>query len=139
MCDPLKPDPYASSVDSLCPDGVCQNGTKSEIQVDNFFDDTKSGCSKSDKESMIYSSLSRCDYYEISQVDCVEYIKAELDGTCGGYHNCIQTGVDEYASWKTYSNWTNKYVTYYLACFIHREILECILGVMQCVALTITI
>ena len=110
LCDPIQGDLNTLTIaESLCPDGVCQNVDESSVRNVDLTDDTKASCSKSQKESNIYSSLTRCDYYDASTSDCVKYVNDELKRTCGGKYHCIQTARGEYATWNTYDHWTSKY------------------------------
>ena len=64
--------------------------------------------SQSEKNSIIYSKLSRCDYYDASHADCAKYINEELKRMCGGSYNCIATENYNYAGHSTYYNNTDK-------------------------------
>ena len=111
LCDPIQGDLNILSIaESLCPDEACQNLVESIVPNIDTADDTKASCSASQKESSIYSSLTRCDYYGASYSDCVKYVNDELKRTCGGSHNCIQTGRGNYAGYSTYWHWTEKLV-----------------------------
>ena len=87
---------------------VCENFIQSIDEKVESADDARASCSQSEKNSIIYSKLSRCDYYGASHADCAKYINEELTRTCGGSHNCIATENYDYAGVSTYYNNTDK-------------------------------
>ena len=61
---------------------------------------------------MIYCYLSDCDYFDVSQIDCVVYIKQEMERKCGSDFSCVQTSRGDWASMKNYANMTDKLVSF---------------------------
>ena len=111
LCDPIQSDLNTLTIaESLCPNGVCGNVIQSIDAKVESADDARASCSQSEKNSIIYSKLSRCDYYDASHADCSKYINEELKRMCGGSYNCIVTDNYHYAAWSTYNNDTAKLV-----------------------------
>ena len=82
---------------SLCESGECLNDEGSSALHDEIIAPT--GCNH---ESIMKSHLDRCEYYNASHSDCVEWTKKELDKACGDSFNCIQTSIHEFALYGTY-------------------------------------
>ena len=76
--------------------------SRSELQAEEVIGDEKDSCDKYRKEEIMASRLAKCDYYGITNSECVKYINNELKSSCGGAYNCIVTDWNVAATYRTY-------------------------------------
>ena len=75
----------------------------SSIEVIQAVGIKKSNCGKTFIDGILKSYLQRCDYYDISHSDCVQWIEQELRRTCSGEYNCIETSPGDVSIRESYS------------------------------------
>ena len=75
----------------------------SSIEVIQAIGIKKSNCGKILIDEFLKSYLQRCDYYDISHSDCVKWIEQELNITCRGEYNCIETSPGDLSIRESYS------------------------------------
>ena len=51
----------------------------------------------------------------MSKSDCVKDVSEELTSSCGGTYNCIQTDYVQLATWRSYAENTEKFVTSFIS------------------------
>ena len=111
LCDPIQGTTKESiGVEKFCENGRCGNLTESSIGSSSVIDNEKASCSQSEKNSILESRANRCDSYGLTHSECAKYVSEELERSCGGSYNCIDTARGDWASWKTYAAMTPKFV-----------------------------
>merc|ERR1712136_306084 len=109
FCDPInnQNDNKKNAVEKLCIHENCRQLTESVLEV-KAQDDEKASCSKDQKNSIITSRLSRCDYYNVSHSECIKYVEKELENSCGGSYSCIESARGDWAGFANYYGTSEK-------------------------------
>ena len=86
----------------------------SESALDELRDDDiskhRSSCDKQQINDILHQRLERCDYYILSDHDCVVFVQEELERSCGGMFSCIETkNKKKWAAYKRYDARTKRF------------------------------
>ena len=98
--------------DALCESDDCPRLDESISNTHEIIvgDISTTSCSTEYKNSFLSGRLDRCEYYNPTEVECVKWVGEELDRTCGGQHNCVQTTWSGTSGWGHYWGYSSRSV-----------------------------
>ena len=95
---------------SLCESDECPHLEGAVTYGDVVISDdiSTTSCSQDYKNSFLSGRMDRCEYYNASHGDCVEWAKKELKSACGGDYNCAETDWSSIGGKGTYWGYSSK-------------------------------